>query len=166
RGMRSVAQWIHNGDNIVWYCRIHFDDVARRQSQVFGKSPIPVYAYANSVFTNMSATATAIPAHAACNMAFARYALSNGKPNHFLANGLDHSHIFMSYYSRDFDRILGPGIPFINMDIGAANGCLFYFDQHIVYADGWFIYFVHPYAFFCLSFYKSLHAVNDLRMQK
>ena len=48
---------------------------------------------------------------------------------------------------------LGPGIPVVNMDVGAADGGFMDFDEHVIAADDGHRYIIQPQSLFGMFFY-------------
>lgn len=79
---------------------------------------------------------------------------------HVRADFDDLAHELMADDHRDRDRLLGPGVPFINMDVRAANARAQYLNQHVIGPTLGDRHFAQPKTCFGLFFNKSLHCLH------
>jgi hypothetical protein len=56
---------------------------------------------------------------------------------HFIAESGDLAAKFMARNQRGMNPVLGPAVPVINVQIGAANRSYLYFDQNVARPKGW-----------------------------
>ena len=67
------------------------------------------------------------------------------------------SDIFMAYGHRNLDGVLGPLVPIVDMEVGAADGHLPYLDEDIVHSDFRHRDIFHPYSRFRILLDKCFH---------
>ena len=91
---------------------------------------------------------------AADDVAFTGDALANGQMFDFAAQLFDGADIFVADDHGDGNGFLRPFIPFVNVQIGAADGGFFDLDQNVIRADGRDRGVLHPDAGFGFQFYE------------
>ena len=114
----------------------------------------------NSVAAQMAAAGTAVAAVAARDVPFARHAVADRQAANLGAHLNDAAAIFVADGHRDRDGLLGPGVPLVNVHVGAADRGLGDLDQHIVRADLGLRYIVQPDAGGCFFLYKCLQEMT------
>ena len=62
----------------------------------------------------------------------------------------------------DFDSLLGPAIPIVDMDVGAADGGFNYFDEDIIHAGLWNGNFLEPESGFGFLLNQGLHCAHEI----
>ena len=63
------------------------------------------------------------------------------------------AYVFMAYGHRSLYCFLAPFVPFVDMEVGTADGGLLYLDKNIVYAYFRYGHLFHPDAFLRLFLY-------------
>ena len=133
RGVRGVAEGVHDGGNVVGDARVELDDVAFRNAEVFGKRAVALHADPDGVFAHVQLAAAAVAAVAAGYVPFAGDAVADTDVAHAAANIDDFADIFMPDDQGRADVFPRPVVPFVNVQVGAANGYFPDFDQYIVH---------------------------------
>src|ERR1700722_759009 len=98
-----------------------------------------------------------IPAASADDVTFPGYKLAGMK---VIDVGADFNHLaheFVADCERDLDGGTCPGIPIVNMNVGAADAGAEDANENVVDADGGFGYILEPQPFFGMSLDQSLH---------
>ena len=80
----------------------------------------------------MSPACTAITTDATGNVTFRRDAITNLESTYFAAEFNNLSIEFMPDSKRDWNCPARPFIPFVNVDVGAANGGAVYTNEYVV----------------------------------
>jgi hypothetical protein len=105
----------------------------------------------------MPPTGETIAAMTANNVTFARHEIARRKTFHPSADALDHADKFMPDDHRHRDRLLRPGVPVVNVDIGPADRSFPDPDEHVVVAHFRHRHFLEPKPGFRLAFDQRLH---------
>jgi hypothetical protein len=108
----------------------------------------------------MSASREAVPASAADDVPFAGDDLADVEVVDVRAYFDDPANELVADDHRDGDGLLGPGVPVVDVDVGAADAGAEDFDHHVVNAglgDG---NFVEPKAFFTMLLYECFHGFH------
>ena len=106
----------------------------------------------------MPAAGEAIPAAAADNVPFAADDLARMKVGDVRADRRDLPDELVADDQRHGDGLLGPGVPLVDVQIGAANAGAANLDEHVVDADLRPRHVFEPQAGFGLGFDESFHA--------
>ena len=140
-------------------------DVEGRHPDVFGEGAGHVDADAARLRIEVEFARARGAALHADDVALAGDALADLEIAHVAADLDDLAGIFMADDHRHRNRLLRPGIPFVDVDIGAANAGLAHLDQHVVLADGRHgLALGQPQAGLGLQFDESFHGdVQGLR---
>src|SRR5947209_8479249 len=96
-------------------------DITHRQRQIFGKGSRPIHAHALGIRAEVPPASEAVAAVPADDMAFAADNLSRQEVSHVGADLDDFPDELMPDNQGDGNGLLRPGIPFVNMEVGAAN---------------------------------------------
>src|SRR5208282_2002118 len=123
--VHGIAQWIEVPD-------IRFGD-----DHVLGKSSVGVNADNFHVLADVSFTGAALQALAASYVHFGRYEIAFLDAGDFIA---ERDHLAAEFVSRNERRMnapLRPAVPFIDVEIGAADGGDFDFDEDVGVAIAW-----------------------------
>src|SRR5437870_100380 len=110
-------------------------DIGHGQRQIFGESAGAIDADPLGVLAKMPATGKAIAAAAADHVPLTADDLAGVKVFDVRAGLHDLANEFMAHDERYGDRFLSPGIPFIDMQVSAADASAQDLDEHIVDAD-------------------------------
>ena len=133
--MNGVAKGIKNGGNLLIDTFKMMPNIRHGNADVFGKGSWTIHPDAYGIFAEVSASGQAIPATTANDMPLGAHDLARIKVTHIFPYGNDLTHKLMPYNHRDWNRLLGPGIPLVNMQIRSANTCLSNANQYIVNAN-------------------------------
>ena len=151
--MSSITKRVHNSGHIVGDSIIQFNDVRLRDTEVFCKGTISVYANTDTVFADMFFTATAVTAMTASDMSLTGNSITYFNILYTCPHFGNDTNVLVTDCHRCFDSFLAPFIPFIDVEVGTANSGFFNFNEDVVNTDfrHWNIF--HPNTFFCLFFY-------------
>src|SRR5262249_48924939 len=103
--------------------------------EIFRERARAIHADADGVAAEMAPTCAAVAAVTAGDMPFTGDAIANRETAHFAADFDDLADILVAHGHRHRDGLLRPGIPFVDMHVGAADRGLRDLDQYIVRAD-------------------------------
>src|SRR5450631_379214 len=125
----GIAQRIENGSVLLRSRRIEFPDIRLGDNDVLGKSSVGVDADDFHVLADMSFAGAALQTLAAGHVHFGGYEIAFLDAGYLIA---ERGHLAAEFVSGDQWRMnapLRPAIPFIDVEIGAANGSDFDFDE-------------------------------------
>jgi hypothetical protein len=105
----------------------------------------------------MSTPRSAVTTKPAGDMSLARDTVTDFKPFYEAPYFRDFSDEFVSDHHRYRYVCLRPIIPFVNVDIGAADGCLSKFYEHVIGSVIGLGYILHPNPYFRLGLDERLH---------
>ena len=135
-------------------------DIGERQCEVFGKCPWAVDAHPGGVFAEMAAPSQAVAASSADHMAFAADNIADMKADG-VGTALDNAaDKLMPHHHRHRDGLLRPGVPIVNMQVGAADSGAQHLDQHLVDGDDRYRGVFQPQAPLGLALYQCLHGFH------
>ncbi len=157
RRMGGVAQGVEAGENIPWDGGIAVPDVGHRDAQILGKSSRPVNPHTAGIHAQVAAAGQAVAAAAADQVPFAGDNVTGLKIMHVVADIRDRTDKFVPDVHGNRNRFLGPGIPVIYMNVGAANGSFVDFNQDIIDTDLRHINIFQPNAGFRFGFDEGFH---------
>src|SRR5277367_5939481 len=100
---------------------------------------------------------TAVAAMPAGDVSLAGNSIAGFHTAHFAADLHDLARVLMTDCHRHRNGFLRPGIPVVDMHVGAANGGAVDFDEHIVVTDRGLGHVFHPDSRFCASFDQCFH---------
>ena len=118
-----------------------------------------IHADANRVTAQMAAARAAVTAVAAGDVPFAGDAVAGLQAADLGAQIHDAPAILVAHSHRHRDGLLRPGIPLVDVHVGAADRRLVDLDEHIVRADLGLRDVVQPDAGGCLFFDQCFHVV-------
>ena len=95
--------------------------IGRRDGDEFGPGARAINANALGIRVKVAPTGKTIPAVPASNMAFADDQIAFAKATHICSNRGDLADEFMADGHRHRNRFLRPGVPVVNVNIGAAD---------------------------------------------
>ena len=128
--MRGVAEGVKEGDNVLRQALVDGNDVARRDADILRERAVPVDADADMVLTPLNIAGVTVAAVAAGDMALAGDALADREARDACAEFRDLADILMADDLRGLNVLLRPLVPFVNMDVGAADRGLVDLDEN------------------------------------
>ncbi len=133
--VRGVAERIEDGCDPVGDLIGDWECVDRGNCQVFGERSGAIDPDPHRITAETPASCPAVTTVATGHMPFAGHSLSYLETAHLRAHGLDHADKFMTDLHADRDRLLRPGVPIDDMEIGATDRGLKDLDPHVVVSD-------------------------------
>ena len=133
--VHRVAERVEDRLHVARNLRRVKPDVGHRQGEILGKRSRPIDADALGVFAEMPAAGEAVAAAAADDVPLAADDVADVKVLDIRADFDDPADKLMAHHHRHGDRLLGPGVPFVDVHVGAADAGPQDLDQHIVDAD-------------------------------
>jgi hypothetical protein len=119
--MDRVAKRIKTGKNIQRNLRIGQPNVRLGHGKILGEGPGAVDANPVGLVAEMPASGQTVPTASANNMAFTRHDHAGMEIDHMTSNGFYDADELVTDLHRRRNSALGPGIPVIDVDIGAAD---------------------------------------------
>src|SRR5687767_6016017 len=111
----------------------------------------------------MAPARATVAAEAACDVTFARDPVTHGEAAHFAAHVDDTPVVLVPDGHRHRNRLLRPGIPIVDVHVGAADRGLHDLDEDVVRADGWHRDVLHPDAGAGFTLDQCLHINSSSR---
>ena len=127
-----VPERIEAGEDVERDGGVDGDGVCRRDAEELGEGAVAVHADPLRVLAQVPAPRQAVAAHAADDVALAVHEVALLEPLDRGADLLDHADKLVADDHRGLDRLLGPVVPIVNVDVGAADGRLLDPDQDVV----------------------------------
>src|SRR5262249_15830482 len=131
-GVYRVSQGIKNRGILFGDRRIKLPDVRLGDDYVLGECTVRVNPDDLYVLTDVRFTGPALQAFATRHMHLGGNEIAFLHGGHFIAEGNDFPTEFMARNERRMDPALRPAVPFVNMQVGSADGSYLDFDQHIL----------------------------------
>ena len=158
--VNGVAEGIENRGDVEINRIGVMPDVRHRQGQIFGERAGPIDADALGVGAEVAAAGQAIAAPSADDVAFSADDLTGIKIRDIGSDLDDLAHELVTHHHRDGDRFAGPIVPFIDVNVGAADAGPVDLDQDVIDADLRLGNFFEPKTFFRFTFDKCLHRLG------
>jgi hypothetical protein len=157
RRVGRVAERIEDGADLVGDLVGQMEGVDRRDRQVLGEAARAVDADADRVAAQVAAPGAAVAAVAAGDMPLARDPLADLEAPNLAAEARDLAGELVADGHGHRDRLLGPTVPVVDVNVGAADRGLADLDQHVVVADLRLDGPLHPDAGFGLALDQRSH---------
>src|SRR5450432_1438905 len=110
-------------------------DIGHGKCDEFGERAGAIHAHALRMRAQVTPASHAIATTAAHDMAFAGYDLAGMEVDYIQADGGNFAHELVADRHGHGDGPLGPFIPLVDVQVGAANAGAQHTDQHFVDAD-------------------------------
>ena len=130
--MRGVSKRIEAGEHVGRNRRVHVHGVAGGNAQEFSERPVAVHAHPLRILAEVAPAREAVATLAAHNMAFAVDEVTGLEALHVAAGLDDLADELVADHHRRPDGLLRPGIPIVDVHIGAADRGLLDLDEHVV----------------------------------
>ena len=160
RGMRGVAERIEDRIHVVGDAVHTLPHIFCRNHKILRECTVTVDADAFRLTAEMAASGKAVAAVPADDMSLARHTLAELKALDILTELHDFAHVLMPDGHRRMNGMLGPFVPVVNMQIRAADRCLFYLDFDVVLSDRRNRNLAHPKSPLRLFLDKSDHGIH------
>ena len=128
--MRGVAEGVKEGDNVLRQALVDGNDVARRDADILRERTVAVDADADMVLAPLNIAGVTVAAVAAGDMALAGDALADREARDARAELCNLADILMADDLWGLDVLLRPLVPFVDMDVGAADRGLVDLDEN------------------------------------
>ena len=128
--MRGVAEGVKEGDDVLRQALVDGNDVARRDADILRERTVAVDADADMVLAPLDIAGMAVAAVTAGDMALAGDALADREARDARAKLGDLADILMADDLWGLDVLLRPLVPFVDMDVGAADRGLVDLDEN------------------------------------
>ena len=104
--------------------------VGSRDAEVFCECAVTVNTNAACLFAPLTVTCTAVIALTANDMAFTGNALTNLEAFYAFTESSDFANVFVANCERWVEVLFGPFVPFIDVNVCAADSCLLDLDKN------------------------------------
>ena len=158
--MHGIAERIKDRLYVSFDLGIVDPNVGHWQRDIFCKGSRAVHSNALGVFAKVAAACQAVPAMTADHMPFATYNFAHAEVGYVRAHLHDFTNKLMSYHHGHRNGFLRPGVPLVNVNIGATDSGSQDLDQHIIDADSWNRHLGQPEARPGLGFDKRFHCLH------
>jgi hypothetical protein len=135
RGVHGVAEGIEDARHLLVHAVAMMPDVRHRHADVFGEGSGAVHADADGVFAKVAASGEAVAAATADDVALGADDLAGMEVVHVGADGDDLADELMPDDHRHRNGLLRPGVPFVDVQVGAADAGFADLDEDIIDAD-------------------------------
>lgn len=157
-GVHRVAERVEDRGDVVGDIGVDGPDVFFRHGDEFGEAAVSINAENIDLFTDVAVAGAAGLAHAAADVSFGTDALADTSAGDGGTDGVDAAHKFVAGGYADLDAAAAPGVPFVDMAIGAADAGVGDGDETITGADlGYGRVFLEPEARFVFEFADGEH---------
>ena len=160
--MDRVAQRIEDRRHVVRHGRIEVPDVGHRQREILGERAGPIHADAHRLLAEVPAAGEAIAAAAADDVPLAADDVADAEVLDVAAHLDDPADELVPHDQRHGDGLLRPGVPVVDMHVGAADARAEDFDQHVVDADFGHRHFIEPQALAGFLLDQRSHRFHEL----
>jgi hypothetical protein len=157
RAVGGVAVGIEEGGDLRGDLRRDQPQVLRGHADVFGEGAVAVDADAAGMGAEMAAAGAAVAALAAGEVAFGRDTVADLVVVDARTHFDDAADELVADDKAGRDRALGPFIPLIDVEVGAADGGLLDLDEHLVHAGRRRRHALHPDALLGPALHQGLH---------
>ncbi len=134
-GVHGVAEGIEDGGNVVGDVGVDGPDVFFGDGDEFGEAAFGVDAENIDLFADVAVAGAAGLTHAAADVPFSTDALADGGAGDGGADGVDAADEFVAGGDADLHAAAAPGVPFVDVAVGAADAGVRDGDQHVAGAD-------------------------------
>src|SRR5690606_30784354 len=161
RAVRGVPVGVEEGGQLARDLVGDRPQVAGRHHDVLREGAVAVHADANRVGAQVLAPGAAVAAVAADDVALGRDPLPDPVAGHARAEAGDPADELVADHQALRNRALGPFIPEVDVQVGAADGGLLEADQHLVRTRFGHRNLLHPDAAGQLALDQGLHGGGD-----
>src|SRR4030095_16835049 len=159
-GMYGVAQRIEDGGVLLGDFGIKFPDVRLGDNDVFGEGAVGIHADDFHVLTDVGFACAALQAFAAGHVHFGGDEVAFFHAGYFVAESDHLAAELVAGDQRRMDAALGPAVPFINVQVGAADRRNFDFDEDVGTSEAWDFDLANVYARRGLGLDDRQHALR------
>ena len=135
RRVHRVPERVEDRGHLLVDARPVVPDVRHRQRHELGESARPLHAEPDRVGAEMAPPGHAVAAAAADDVALAADDVARVEVAHVRADIDDLADELVPDHERHRNRLLRPGVPRVDVEVGAADAGLPHPDQHVVDAD-------------------------------
>ena len=160
RRVHRVAERIENRGDVEIDSRSMTPDVGHRQDDIFGERARPVHADAHGMRAQMPSAGETIAAASAHHVAFAADNIAGMKIVDVRSHFDDFAHEFMTDRHGNRNGALRPIVPFVNVDVSAANSRALHADQNIVNPRPRGFDILQPQTLALACFYDGFHSFS------
>ena len=144
RRVHRVAEGVEDRLDVARQGRVVDPDVGHGQGKILGVGPRPVDADRLGVLAEVAAAGKAVAAPPTDHVPLAADDLAGPEVLHVAADVDDAADEFMADDQGDGNRLLRPGVPGVDVHVGAANPGAEDFNQHVVDAHLWLGHVLQP----------------------
>ena len=159
RGMHGIAQRVEQGGHIQVDPRSVLPHIGHGQGNVFGEGAGAVHADPTRVVTQMASPRHAVAAAATDQMTLPGDDLPRAPVVHVLTDFDDLTDKLVPHHHGHRNGLLRPGVPVVDMHVGAADGRPFHLHQHIIDTGIRIGHILQPYSRLGILFYQCFHIV-------
>src|SRR5262249_27527501 len=160
--MHRIAEGIEEGSDVAIDRGIVVPDIGHGKGEVFGKGARPIYADTLGMGTEMPPTRQAIAAPATDDMPLATDDFAGKEIGYVRSHFNNLADELMANHHRHRYRLAGPGVPFVDVDVGSENPRPVDFDEHVVHADLGHRHVFEPQSRLCFALDQCFHRGHHL----
>ena len=140
-GMNGIAQRIEDGGILLRNGGIELPDIGFGNDHVLGEGAVGIDADDFHVLADVRFAGAALQALAASHVHLGGDKVAFFHAGDFIAESRDFAAEFVAGNQRRVNAVLRPAIPVVDVQVGAADGRDFHFDQDVVASEGGNLYF-------------------------
>ncbi len=162
RGVHRIAQRVEDRRVFLRDFGVELPDVGFRDTNEFGEGAVGVYADDLHVLADVRLACSALQTLAAGDMHLGGYEITFFNAGDFVPDCRHVPAELMSWNEGRMDPVLRPGVPVVNVQVGAANARDLYFDENIGGADLRDLDFAHLGSGFRLRLHDRQHGIGHV----
>jgi hypothetical protein len=163
-GVHGIAEGVEQGADFEIQILRQRHDIEGRQREIFRKGTLAIDPDALGMGIEVKLAGPRRRGIEIDDMAFARDALPHGqRPGHALADLHDLAGEFMAGDHGGLDGFLGPFVPVVDVQVGAADGGAPHADQHVLHANAGCLRLDHGEARGRVGLGKGFHLIFSSR---
>jgi len=157
----GIAKRVEDGSHFQIHIRRVMPDIGHRHTDQLGERALAVHADADGVLAKVPPTREAVATATAHHMTFRADDFARVEIAHVGPYRHDFPDELMPDHHRYGNGFLRPGIPFVNVEVGAADAGFKNLDEHVIDAHRGFGNIPQPQSGFCFGFDECLHDFRD-----
>jgi hypothetical protein len=145
----------------VWFV---MPNIRHGQNEIFGECTGSIDTYTLGIFAKMAATCEAVSTATAYHVTFTADDFAREKVVNIIADRYNFTDKFMADDHGDRNGLLGPSVPFVDMQVGPADSSAIDADQHIVDTVLGNRDLFQPQAGLRMAFDQGLHCLDHINL--
>jgi hypothetical protein len=161
-GVNGIAEWVEDGGDFTIDVRLVMPDIRHGDRDKFGECAGAIDADSPGVSAKMAASGETVAAASAHDVAFGTDDVAGVEVLHVRADLDDFTDELMADSHGDGNGLLRPGVPLVDVQVGAADAGLVDANEDVVDGDGRDGHVLQPQARFLLRLHECFHGLHAL----